>query len=175
MRLTCYLLLGVAGCRAFCPSPLRARLAPGRAARRALQLEAESQGSGDSGDSEADADADFMSDELLSAGLDSRLEKSGGKVGLALSTPVTKAVSSVATGAKRAQASLNAKPDPGRDLLDVDGWKLTVGALALVVALSVASFAFNAPPSTAAQPYQTGGVVDKFTSDGSELGFGTRR
>ena len=117
-----------------------------------------------------------MSDELLSAGLDSRLAKSGGKVGLALSTPVTKAVSSVATGAKRAQASLNAKPDPGRDLLDVDGWKLTVGALALVVALSVASFAFNAPPSdTAAQPYQTGGVVDKFTSDGSELGFGTRR
>uniref|UniRef100_A0A7S3BQ93 Uncharacterized protein n=1 Tax=Haptolina ericina TaxID=156174 RepID=A0A7S3BQ93_9EUKA len=94
---------------------------------------------------------------------------------------IQETTSSLVQGAKDAGNKIldvgTSRGGSNNGLLDDNSWRLTVGFFAALIVVSIAGAVLNHPPD-GANPSDYGnpnyGTIDKFTSDGQPLQFGSR-
>ena len=119
----------------------------------------------------------------LAAAFKARLDEEGGESAFRLKTDANNLAESAKETASAAGSKIANLLDvggrrAGPGMLDPGSWNLTVAFFVGLIVISVAGAVVNRPPSGGNDPYiynNAGyGSIDKFTSDGQPLEFGSR-
>ena len=119
----------------------------------------------------------------LAAAFKARLDEEGGETAFRLKTDANNLAESAKETASAAGSKIANLLDvggrrAGPGMMDPGSWNLTVAFFVGLIVVSVAGAVVNRPPSGGNDPYiynNAGyGGIDKFTSDGQPLEFGSR-